>query len=320
MSTQSIPMQPGCPEPGYRELLATGELENRIEKAAGLLRECTVCPRECRVNRLNDERGFCKTGARVQVSSCGPHFGEEPELVGRSGSGTIFISHCNLACEFCQNYEISQCGDGKEVSAGDLADMMLSLQRQGCHNINIVTPSHVIPQLLGSLGIAAARGLCIPLVYNSGGYDSVETLKLLDGIVDIYMPDAKYGRDEIALALSHAPHYVASMKAALREMHRQVGDLVVEQGVAVRGMIIRHLVLPGDLAHSEIVMNFVAEEISRNAYVNIMAQYRPAWHAVEIAQENPVYHSLKRPITGEEYRYAIRCAKEAGLHRGFLMV
>jgi len=306
--------------PGYLGLEATGELENRIEKAAGLLLECTVCPRECRVNRLNDERGFCKTGARVQVSSCGPHFGEEPELVGGSGSGTIFISHCNLACGFCQNYEISQCGDGKEVSAGDLADMMLALQRQGCHNINIVTPSHVIPQLLGSLGIAAARGLHIPLVYNSGGYDSVETLKLLDGVVDIYMPDAKYGRDEIALALSHAPHYVASMKAALREMHRQAGDLVVEQGVAVRGMIIRHLVLPENLASSDSVMKFIAEEISRNAYVNIMAQYRPAWHAVEIAQENPVYHSLKRRITGEEYRFAIRCAKEAGLHRGFLMV
>ena len=305
--------------PGYLGLEATGELENRIEKAAGLLRECTVCPRECRVNRLNDERGFCKTGARVQVSSCGPHFGEEPELVGRSGSGTIFISHCNLACEFCQNYKISQCGDGKEVSAGDLADMMLSMQRQGCHNINIVTPSHVIPQLLGSLGIAAARGLHIPLVYNSGGYDSVDTLKLLDGVIDIYMPDAKYGRDDIALALSHAPHYVASMKAALREMHRQVGDLVVEQGVAVRGMIIRHLVLPGNLAHSEIVMNFVAEEISRNAYVNIMAQYR--WPTSvcppDLILKDPRFRDLLRPTTREEYRSAIRYAKEAGLHRGF---
>jgi putative pyruvate formate lyase activating enzyme len=318
MSTQSIPMQPGCPEPGYRELLATSELENRIEQAAGLLSECTVCPRACRVNRLDDEPGFCKTGIRAKVSSYGPHFGEEPELVGRSGSGTIFISNCNLACGFCQNYEISQCGHGDEVSAEDLARMMLSLQRQGCHNINIVSPSHVVPQLLEGLGIAAAKGLCIPLVYNSGGYDSVETLKLLDGIVDIYMPDAKYGRDETALVLSHAPHYVASMKAALKEMHRQVGDLVVEQGVAVRGMIIRHLVLPGNLAHSEIVMNFVADEISRNAYVNIMAQYRPAWHAGEIAQENPVYRGLKRPITGEEYRFAIRCAKEAGLHRGFV--
>ena len=305
--------------PGYLGLEATGELENRIEKAAGLLRECTLCPRECRVNRLNDERGFCKTGARVQVSSCGPHFGEEPELVGRSGSGTIFISHCNLACEFCQNYKISQCGDGKEVSAGDLADMMLSLQRQGCHNINIVTPSHVVPQVLESLGIAAARGLHIPLVYNSGGYDSVETLKLLDGVVDIYMPDAKYGRDEVALALSHAPHYVASMKAALREMHRQVGDLVVEQGIAVRGMIIRHLVLPGDLADSGIVMQFIADEISRDSYVNIMAQYRwpTSISPPEFIKNDPNYRALLRPTTAEEYRFAIRYAKEAGLHRGF---
>jgi putative pyruvate formate lyase activating enzyme len=305
--------------PGYLELLATGELEDRTEKARALLRDCTVCPRECRVNRINDETGFCKTGARAQVSSNGPHFGEEPELVGRNGSGTIFISHCNLACEFCQNYGISQCGNGQETTPEDLAAMMLSLQRQGCHNINIVTPSHVVPQVLESLGIAAAQGLHIPLVYNSGGYDSVETLKLLDGVVDIYMPDAKYGRDEVALALSHAPDYVPVMKSALEEMHRQVGDLVVENGIALRGMIIRHLVLPGDLADSGIVMRFIADEISHDSYVNIMAQYR--WPASvsppELIKKNPNYRDLLKPITAEEYQYAIRCAKEAGLHRGF---
>jgi putative pyruvate formate lyase activating enzyme len=302
--------------PGYLELLATGDLEDRTEKAQALLRDCTVCPRECRVNRINDETGFCKTGARAQVSSNGPHFGEEPELVGRNGSGTIFISHCNLACEFCQNYGISQCGNGQETTPEDLAAMMLSLQRQGCHNINIVTPSHVVPQVLESLGIAAAQRLHIPLVYNSGGYDSVETLKLLDGVVDIYMPDAKYGRDEVALALSHAPDYVPVMKSALEEMHRQVGDLVVENGIALRGMIIRHLVLPGDLADSGIVMRFIADEISRDSYVNIMAQYRPAWH-VATGGLDPAFDTLRRPVTNREFRHAIQVAVDCGLHLGF---
>jgi len=304
--------------PRYLGLLANGELKNRIKKAQALLFDCTVCPRFCHVNRINGETGFCKTGARAKVSSFGPHFGEEPELVGRNGSGTIFISHCNLACAFCQNYEISQCGNGNEVTAGELAVMMLSLQRQGCHNINIVTPSHVVPQFLESLDIAAAQGLHIPLVYNSGGYDSVETLQLLDGVVDIYMPDAKYGRDEIALALSHAPDYVPVMKSALEEMHRQVGDLVVENGIAVRGMIIRHLVLPDNLGDSGTVMRFIAEEISRDSYVNIMAQYRPAWH-VATGDLDPAFDTLRRPVTNREFRHAIQCAEEAGLYRGFLL-
>jgi putative pyruvate formate lyase activating enzyme len=260
--------------------------------------------------------GFCKTGSHAQVSSYGPHFGEEPELVGRSGSGTIFISNCNLACQFCQNYAISQCGHGEEVSAEKLANMMLSLQRQGCHNINIVSPSHVVPQILKSLEIAAAHGLRIPLVYNSGGYDSVDTLKLLNGIIDIYMPDAKYGRDEVANVLSHAPDYVPIMNFALKEMYRQVGDLVVEDGIAVRGMIIRHLVLPNNMANSEIVMNFISKEISQNSYVNIMAQYRPTWHVIDDIQ-NPAFGMIRRPITNEEFQYAIKCARDLGLHRGF---
>ena len=309
-------MPPNHYQPSYIDLFATGELEDRITKAESLLNRCTVCPRECHVNRLNDETGFCKTGSQAQVSSYGPHFGEEPELVGRSGSGTIFISNCNLACQFCQNYEISQCGHGEEVSAEKLANMMLSLQRQGCHNINIVSPSHVVPQILKSLGIAAAHGLRIPLVYNSGGYDAVETLKLLNGIVDIYMPDAKYGRDEVANVLSHAPDYVPIMNFALKEMYRQVGDLVVEDGIAVRGMIIRHLVLPNNMANSEIVMNFISKEISQNSYVNIMAQYRPTWHVIDDIQ-NPAFGMIRRPITNEEFQYAIKCAKDFGLHRGF---
>jgi putative pyruvate formate lyase activating enzyme len=303
--------------PRYCELSETGILKDRVSQAAALLEDCTVCPRACHVDRTTGETGFCRTGALAQVTSFGPHFGEEPELVGRGGSGTIFMSHCNLACEFCQNFEISQCRDGKEVCAEDLAAMMLSLQRQGCHNINIVTPSHVVPQILAALVVAAEKGLCVPLVYNSGGYDSAETLRLLDGVFDIYMPDAKYGRDETANALSHAPDYVPVMKSALREMHRQVGDLVVHEGVAIRGMIIRHLVLPENYADSGAVMKFIAEEISKNSYVNIMAQYRPAWHARQVADQQPGYQGLGRPITGNEYRSVIQCAKDAGLHRGF---
>lgn len=305
------------PEPGYRRLHATGELEQRAVKALTILEVCTICPRMCRVNQTGEERGFCRTGRFAQVSSAGPHFGEEPELVGQGGSGTIFITHCNLACEFCQNYSISQCGDGEETPAGNLAAKMLALERQGCHNINIVTPTHVVPQILEALVIAAERGLSVPLVYNSGGYDSVETLRLLDGVFDIYMPDAKYGNNAIASALSHAPDYTEVMKEALREMHRQVGDLVVRDGIAVRGMIIRHLVLPGDLAGTKDVMRFIATEISPDSYINVMPQYRPIWHARDLATRDPAYRNLARPLSPDEFATAIRYAEEAGLHRGF---
>ena len=234
--------------PRYLGLLANGELKGRVKQAQALLLDCTVCPRSCHVNRMDGETGFCRTGARAQVSSFGPHFGEEPELVGRNGSGTIFISRCNLACEFCQNFEISQCGHGNEVTAGELAGMMLSLQQQGCHNINIVTPSHIVPQLLESLERAAAQGLHIPLVYNSGGYDSVETLRLLDGIVDIYMPDAKYGDNKAGLKYSGVSDYWDKNKPALKEMRRQVGVLKTDkEGIAGSGLLVRHLVLPHNL-------------------------------------------------------------------------
>ncbi|HOX34219.1 MAG TPA: radical SAM protein [Methanoregulaceae archaeon] len=301
------------PEAGYTGLHATGELAERVKKAAALLKCCTVCPRTCRVDRTAQEKGFCRTGFLSQVASTGPHFGEEPELVGRNGSGTIFFAHCNLACEFCQNFAISQCGDGQESDASALAAKMLMLERQGCHNINLVTPSHVVPQILAALDIAAGKGLTVPLVYNSGGYDSVETLRLLDGVVDIYMPDAKYGDPAIASLLSHAPDYVDVMKAALKEMHRQVGDLAVQKGIAVSGMIIRHLVLPGDLAGTRDVLKFIAEEISRDAYVNIMAQYRPLWHAAELARKDLRFRALWRPLQQEDYNRAIRYGKEAGL-------
>ena len=303
--------------PGYLHLSGSGELEERARRAHEVLRDCVVCPQECRVNRIEGELGFCRTGLLPMVSSYSPHFGEESPLVGRNGSGTIFFAGCNMRCEFCQNFSISQCGIGTAVSCEDLAGIMLRLQERRCHNINFVSPSHVVPQILRAVAIAADRGLSLPLVYNSGGYDSVETLRLLDGVIDIYMPDAKYGRDDVAWELSHAPGYTARMQAALAEMHRQVGDLVVDaDGIAVRGMIIRHLVLPGNLATSEIVMKFIADEISRDSYVNIMAQYHPAWRAVE-GGRSPVLAALQRPITAREYEYAIRCAEENGLSRGF---
>ncbi|MBP7410919.1 radical SAM protein [Methanoculleus sp. 10] len=303
--------------PGYLHLSGSGELEERARRAHEVLRDCVVCPQECRVNRIEGELGFCRTGLLPMVSSYSPHFGEESPLVGRNGSGTIFFAGCNMRCEFCQNFSISQCGIGTAVSCEDLAGIMLRLQERRCHNINFVSPSHVVPQILRAVAIAADRGLSLPLVYNSGGYDSVETLRLLDGVIDIYMPDAKYGRDDVAWELSHAPGYTARMQAALAEMHRQVGDLVVDaDGIAVRGMIIRHLVLPGNLANSEIVMKFIAEEISRDSYVNIMAQYHPAWRAAE-GGRSPVLAALQRPITAREYAYAIECARENGLSRGF---
>ena len=300
--------------PGYVALCTSGEIDNRIRCACEILTECTVCPRECRVNRIANELGFCKTGFRAMVSNCGPHSGEEPPLVGHHGSGTIFVTHCNLACEFCQNYEISQCGSGEEISCEALAEMMIRLQQKGCHNINIVTPTHIVPPLIKSVSIAAERGLSIPLVYNCGGYESVSTLRLLDGIVDIYMPDAKYGNDAVALALSHAPRYVETMKAALSEMHRQVGDLVIDNGIAVRGLLIRHLVLPENLAGSDVVLPWIAAEISSDSYVNIMAQYRPAWHTT---CDIPRFPALRRPITAQEYQAAIQIALDCGLYRGF---
>jgi len=302
--------------PSYIALSESGELEKRVARAYALLESCTVCPRKCGVNRLAGEQGFCRTGLLPVISSFGPHFGEEPPLVGTNGSGTIFVTHCNLSCEYCQNSDISQCGNGEIVSCETLAAMMMSLQERNCHNINLVTPSHVVPQIIRSIGIAAHQGLHIPIVYNCGGYEAVETLRLLEGIIDIYMPDAKYGNDVTAMALSHAPDYVPTMQAALKEMHRQTGDLTVTDGLAVRGMIIRHLVLPENLAGSDQVLSWIAEHISRDAYVNIMDQYHPSWHASGMKLSSP-WRSLVRRITPEEYRSAITCAMDSGLHRGF---
>jgi putative pyruvate formate lyase activating enzyme len=302
--------------PSYLSLWRSGELRERIKKAYDILSSCRICPRQCRVNRQESGTGACRTGLLPLVSSYGPHFGEEPPLTGRNGSGTIFFTNCNLACVYCQNYTISQQGCGRQVSTEELAMIMRELQDMGCHNINLVSPTHVVPQILAALEIAASWGLRLPLVYNTGTYDSPDTLALLDGVIDIYMPDTKYGQEAIALALSGIPDYPGVMKDALREMHRQVGDLDCRDRVAVRGMLIRHLVLPNNLADSGVIMEFIAREISRESYVNIMTQYRPMWQVLE-QDDHPLYRQMRRGITGNEYRSVVELAKKLKLHRGF---
>ena len=293
----------------YLGLYYRGELTLRVERAKEILENCEICPRHCHVNRLAGEVGKCRTAARAIVSSYAPHFGEEAPLVGHNGSGTIFFTYCNLRCVFCQNYSISQLGEGREVTKEELAGMMLFLQKRGCHNINLVTPTHVAPQILEALELAIAKGLSVPLVYNSGGYDSVETLKLLEGIVDIYMPDMKYSDDEIAQQYSGIENYPSVNRAAVKEMHRQVGDLQIdEQGVATRGLLVRHLVLPHGLAGTQKTVRFLAEEISLNTYLNVMAQYRPCHKASQ-------FPLLSRPITREEFLEAVNLARQQGLER-----
>ncbi|MFH7326044.1 radical SAM protein, partial [Desulfurivibrio sp. C05AmB] len=270
---------------------------------------CDMCPRRCGVNRLAGELGVCRTGAQAVVASYGPHFGEEEPLVGRMGSGTIFFSNCNLGCVFCQNYEISHLGAGEAVTAAELAAMMLALQDQGCANINLVTPSHVVAQILAALEIAAEGGLKLPLVYNSSGYDAVETLALLDGVVDIYMPDFKFWDSASARRLAKAPDYPQQARAALLEMHRQVGDLQLDRrGLARRGLLVRHLVMPGGTAESEAILQFIADELSPATYVNIMEQYHPCGQAGK-------YPPLDRPLAPGEYERVLDAARRAGLRR-----
>ncbi len=302
-------MKSGGFKPAYLKADEEGILPQRIEKALQTLEKCTVCPRSCGANRLKGERGFCAAAFLPEVSSASPHFGEESPLVGHHGSGTIFLAHCNLKCLFCQNYSISHLGEGREISFESLGKMMVELQKMGCHNINFVTPTHYVPQILKSLPYAIERGLSIPLVYNTGGYDTVETLKLLDGIVDIYMPDFKYTEGRVAGEYSQAPDYPEVVKAALKEMHRQVGDLVIdEREIALRGLLVRHLVLPRGLAGTPEAMRFLAAEVSRNTYVNIMDQYYPCG---KISPRSP----LGRSITHEEYVEAIEAAKKEGITR-----
>lgn len=295
--------------PGYLKLHESGELEKRIESAYALLSECVLCPRKCKIDRLNDKRGICKTGLKAVVSSYDPHFGEESPLVGRKGSGTIFFTHCNLLCLFCQNYGISHQGDGIEVTDEQLAAMMINLQKQGCHNINFVTPTHVVPQILAALPHAVKNGLSIPIVYNTSGYDCVDTLRLLDGVVDIYMPDFKFWDTEKASRFAKAPDYPERAREALLEMHRQVGDLVLDQRrIAVHGLLVRHLVMPGGLKETKEIMEFLAREISSKTYVNVMAQYRPCGLASQ-------YPPIDRSLLPEEFEEALRLAEDAGLTR-----
>ncbi|MEA1897928.1 MAG: radical SAM protein [Bacteroidota bacterium] len=299
-------------EPVYIQTAKRGILKERIVEAYALLESCCLCPRNCNVNRNKEQKGICKTGRKVKVSSFHPHFGEESPLVGIYGSGTIFFSNCNLLCNFCQNYDISHLGQGMEISNKQLAGFMLDLQERGCHNINLVTPSHVVPQILSALEIAISKGLNIPLVYNTGGYDSLETLKLLDGIIDIYMPDLKFMEPEDSILCGLPEDYPEITKRAIVEMHRQVGDLKVStSGIATRGLLIRHLVMPGDLSKTEKTMRFIATEISENTYVNIMSQYRPAYIAVNIAE-------LNRQITETEFKKALESKRQNGLLRAIL--
>jgi putative pyruvate formate lyase activating enzyme len=269
--------------PAYLALHRSGELADRARRAQALLRRCMTCPQNCRVDRTRGELGVCRVGEWVQVASYGPHFGEEAPLVGRGGSGTIFFAGCNLACVFCQNYDISQPARADaewEAPCDRVAEMMLRLQAAGCENINLVSPSHVVPQILAALALATEAGLRLPLVYNSGGYDAAHTLRLLDGVVDIYMPDMKYSDETVGERLSGVGDYVERNRAAVREMHRQVGDLRLgEHGVATRGLLVRHLVLPDGLAGTVDVARFLADEISRDTYINVMDQYRPAHKA-----------------------------------------
>ncbi|MEW6441890.1 MAG: radical SAM protein [bacterium] len=295
--------------PAYLGAYRTGLLERRAREAVARLASCCLCPRRCGVNRLEDQRGFCRTGRRAVVASYGPHFGEEEPLVGSGGSGTIFFSHCNLLCCFCQNYEISHGGEGEEVGPADLARLMVHLQRQGCSNVNLVSPSHVVAQFMEALPMAVEAGLRIPIVYNTGGYDLPETLGLLEGVVEIYMPDYKFTHPDPAERFSAAADYPGIVCIALREMYRQVGDLELdESGVARRGLLVRHLVLPQDLAGTEEAMSWIARNLSRETYVNIMDQYRPCGTAREHAE-------LSRGIDAAEYGKAVASARKAGLER-----
>jgi len=295
--------------PAYLKTHREGLLEDKIAKAGRLLTSCTVCPRNCKINRIEGERGFCRAGFLPKVSSSSPHFGEEKPLVGFHGSGTIFLTHCNLGCNYCQNYSISHLDEGKEISIQELSRLMIAMQSLGCHNINFVSPTHYAPQILAALPHAIALGLSVPLVYNTGGYDSVEMLKLLDGIFDIYMPDFKYSTGDAAEEYSQARDYPLVAKQAIKEMFRQVGDLELDDsGIALRGLLIRHLVLPSGLAGTQDVMRFLSQDISKNTYVNIMAQYYPCG---EIPSGSPLY----RRISKLEYLQAVEIAKKEGITR-----
>ncbi|MCF8119505.1 MAG: radical SAM protein [Deltaproteobacteria bacterium] len=295
--------------PSYLTLYQDGTLGRRLEDLLKRMESCRICPRACGVNRLKGETGFCNTAREAKVASYNAHFGEEAPLVGKHGSGTLFMSSCNLMCSFCQNYEVSHLNEGVAIPPEQMAAMMVELDQRGCHNINFVTPTHVIPQIVEALIPAIEQGLHVPLVYNSGGYDSTETLALLDGIFDIYMPDFKFWEARWAQRFCQAPDYPEVAMAAIREMHRQVGDLMVDhEGIAVKGLLVRHLVMPHSVAGTGPIARFIAREISANTYVNIMDQYRPCGEA----HRDDI---VNRRLTAEEFSEALEGAEQAGLTR-----
>jgi len=301
--------------PAYLKLYEENRsvFKERIEEALGILKDCTVCPRDCHVNRIEDEHGKCRTGRHAWVSSYFPHFGEEDCLRGWNGSGTIFFSFCNLKCVFCQNHEISWAGAGREVTAGEICEMMLSLQERGCHNINFVTPEHVVPQVLEAILPAIEKGLRLPIVYNTSAYDSLHSLKLMEGIVDIYMPDFKFWDPELSRFYMTESTYPEVARAAVIEMHKQVGDLKFdENGLALRGLMIRHLVMPNRVAGAEEIFRFLAEEVSPDTFINIMDQYHPD---AQVLRKPERYQEISRSITGSEFREARQAARDAGLYR-----
>ncbi len=302
-------------EPAYLTLYRRGELQRRAKEAVAGLAHCMVCPRACGVDRLaqtgTGKTAACKTGRYARVSSYFPHSGEEDCLRGWNGSGTIFFSMCNLRCVFCQNYDISQAGEGRETKPERLAAMMLELQAMGCHNINFVTPEHIVPQILEALVLAIEHGLHLPIVYNTSAYDSLESLRYMDGVVDIYMPDFKVWDSRVALKYLLAKDYPGAARRAIKEMHRQVGELKIdEHGLAKRGVLVRHLVMPGGLAGTREVMEFLAREVSPHTYVNIMAQYHPAGR---VTAEK--FAEIDRRITAKEFAESVEAAEEVGLHR-----
>lgn len=284
-------------------------IAGRAGRLVARLSDCDICPRLCRVDRAGGELGFCRTGRNAVVASFGPHFGEEAPLVGTRGSGTVFFSGCNLLCAFCQNYGISHLGEGEEAGAEKLAGIFLAVQRTGCHNLNLVTPTHVVPQIVEALSIAVPRGLSIPVVFNCGGYESLDTLRELDGVVDIYMPDVKFLDPERAKRYCGAPDYPDVVRAAVREMARQVGPLELDRrGTARRGLLVRHLVMPGDASTTRAVIDFLAGEIGEDTYLNLMDQYRPCGRALEFPE-------IGRRTSAEEWREARDYALSRGLDR-----
>ncbi len=295
-------------EPGYLSLHRSGELWKRGEMLWAMMEKCELCPRRCGVNKLKGQKGFCNADSRLEISAYHPHFGEEHPLVGKGGSGTIFMTNCNLRCVFCINWEISQGGEGSVRSISEFADMMLSLQKMGCPNINIVTPTHYSPHILLALDKAAANGLKLPLVYNTSGWERIEILKILDGVVDIYLPDFKYSDPEMAEKYSSGAYSYPEVTAnALLEMHRQVGVAKpAANGLMYRGLMIRHLVMPNNVSGTKKVIDWIAENLPKDTYLNIMSQYRPVYKASQ-------YPEINRRITRQEYQEAVEYARKAGL-------